>query len=172
MATENTTAPEAVRIARKFTTRGMGMDSDALQEIVADAKGEVDIFNVLALVSGYKVETNTKDPSKTSKRFSGQFEIQNAITGEIGNFPEAYFPGVAEAYAAGLKDAAGEGSAVIPFIITVMRDDSKNSAQGYKFGVKGFVDKSAEGADPFKGIRKFLPKVELKKALPAGKGKK
>ena len=167
---EEKKVPEATSIAKKFTTRSLGFDSEACKELVRTSKGEVEIFNVLALISGKKVEPNRIDPSKTSTRFFGQFEVVNRLTGEQGMFPEAYFPGVVESYVSAMKDGAGEGNAILPFIITVMKDDTKNSAQGYKFGVKAFVQKAGD-ADPFKGVRDLLPKVEPKKALAAGKSK-
>lgn len=160
---------EATAIGKKFTLKGFGFDNETLKEIVATNKGETPILNVLALVTGKKVEPSRLDPSKTNTRFLGQFEATNVMTGETGTFPEAFFPGVAESFLSGVKDS-NEGSAIVPFILTVMKDDTKNSAQGYKFGVKAFVDKKGD-ADPFKNYRNLLPPVEPKKA-EGPKGKK
>lgn len=164
-------AMTAVAIARKFTTKALGLDGEALKEIVATKKGEIEIFNVLALVASKKQEPNRKDPTKTSIRFFGQFDVTNRLTGEAGVFPEAYFPGVCESFLAGQKDAAGEGSARVPFVITVKQDLTPNSAQGYVFGCKAYVDKE-NGIDPFADIRDVLPKVTPMKALPAEEVKK
>lgn len=164
-------AMEAVAIARKFTMKALGLDNEALKEIVANNKGEVEIFNVLALVASKKVEPNRKDPTKTSIRFFGQFDVTNRITGEAGVFPEGYFPGVCESFLSSQKDAAGEGAVRVPFVITIKKDLTPNSAQGYIFGCKAYVDKEA-GADPFADIRDVLPKVTPMKSLAAPEAKK
>ncbi len=164
---------EAVAIARKFTTKALGLDNEALKEIVNTQKGEIEIFNVLALVASKKVEPNRKDPTKTSIRFFGQFEVTNRLTGESGVFPEAYMPGVCESFLSSQKDAAGEGTPVIAFVVTIKKDTAKDSAQGYIFGCKAYIDKET-GTDPFASVRDVLPEVKPMKALaaPAGKGKK
>ncbi len=155
---------EHIKIGKKFTCAGMGFDSDALNEIIEETpKGETPILNILALVASVKAEANRLDPSKTSNRFIGQFEVTNLINGETGMFAEAFFPGVADSYVLGFKDGK-EGSVALAFTLTVEKDNAKNSAQGYKFGMTALVNKQAE-ADPFKAYRGLMPGV--KKALPA-----
>lgn len=154
---------EQLKIGKKFTVAGMGFNSDELKEIVAEnPKSETALLNVYALVSAVKVETNRIDSTKTSNRFIGQFEVTNVVNGETGVFAEAFFPGVIDSYVSGIKGTT-EGNAVMAFTITVEKDLTKNSAQGYKFGLLALVNKSEE-ADPFKSFRGLLtaPKTAAK----------
>lgn len=146
---------EQIKIGKKLTLGDMGFDSDTLAAIVEDSPGETPILNVMALVSGVKVETNRIDPTKTSNRFLGQFEGVNLLTGQTGIFAEAFFPGVVDSYVSGIKGSV-EGAATLAFTVTVMKDEAKNSAQGYKFGMLALVNKTAE-ADPFQAFRAHLP---------------
>lgn len=159
---------EQTKIGKKLTVATMGFDSDTLSEIVEEnPKGETQILNVLALVTDSKVEVSRLDPTKTNTRFIGQFEFTNLLTGEVGVSAEAFFPAVAESYVAGFKGSS-EGAVRVAFTLTVEKDNAKNSAQGYKFGMLALVDKSAD-ADPFKAMRDLLPKPKTaQKALPAG----
>lgn len=164
---------EQIKIGKKLTMADMGFDSDTLAAIVEENPGETPILNVMALVSGVKVEQSRIDPTKTQNRFLGQFEGTNLLTGQTGVFAEAFFPGVADAYVGGHKGST-EGAVTLAFTITVMKDEAKNSAQGYKFGMLALVNKTEE-ADPFKAFRAHLPAPTVaQKALPAasGKGKK
>lgn len=167
---------EQLKIGKKFSVAVMGFESGLLKEIVAEnPKGETALLNVYAMVSAVKVETNRIDPTKTSNRYIGQFEVTNVLNGETGVFAEAFFPGVIDSYVSGIKGTT-EGNAVMAFTITVEKDLTKNSAQGYKFGLLALVNKSEE-ADPFKAFRGLLtaPKVVAKAIAPPadkGKGKK
>lgn len=160
---------EQVEFAKKFTTRDIGFDIPALKEVVKVASGKpTEIVTVLALLTDKKTEQNRRDPSKTSVRFFGQFECTNLLTGEKMYASEAYFPGAGESFMASLLDATkGEdgkyGSARTAVVITVQADKTPNSAQGYKFGCKPFVDKS-EATDIFKEYRNLLPKPKAKAA--------
>lgn len=161
---------EQVKIGKKLTVAGMGFDSDTLQDLVEQNPKETKILNVLALVTNLKVEPSRLDPTKTNTRFIGQFEATNLLTGEPGLFAEAFFPGVAESYVAGFKGGM-DGAVSLGFTITVEKDNAKNSAQGYKFGVIALVNKDAD-ADPFKAFRNLLPAPASAKASTGAAGGK
>jgi hypothetical protein len=161
-------AIEQVEYAKKFTMRDIGFDIPALKEVVKASQGKpVDIVSVLAFVTGKKVEPSRKDPSKTNVRFQGQFECVNLLTEQKVYAAEGFFPGAAEPFLTALKDGAkdeegNERAARTAFVITVQGDKTPNSAQGYKFGCKPFVNKS-ESTDIFKDFRKLLPKPKARK---------
>jgi len=159
---------EQVEYAKKFTTRDIGFDIPALKEVIKASGGKsTEIVSVLALLTDKKTEQNRKDPSKTSVRFYGQFECVNLLTGERMYAAEAYFPGAGESFMGSLLDSTKNedgkyGSARTAVVITVQADKTPNSAQGYKFGCKPFVDKS-EATDIFKEYRNLLPKPKAPK---------
>lgn len=153
---------EQVKFNKKLSVGDLGFDKKALQAIVEKNPKETELLFVMALVTSMKMEPNRKDPSKVSYRFAGQFELRNLETGETGMASEAFFPGAVESYLKAAKEAAGEGAVRTAFTVSVMADKTENSATGYKFVMKPWVDKKDN--DPFKDLRGLLPAPKEKKS--------
>jgi hypothetical protein len=155
---------EQVKFAKKLSVGDMGFDKKMLQAIVEKEPKETELLFVMALVTAMKMEPNRKDPSKVSYRFQGQFEVRNLLNGEVANASECFMPGAVEAFLYAAKTGAGEGAVRTAFTVGVMVDKTENSATGYKFTMKPWVDKKDN--DPFKDLRGLLP------APKTDKGKK
>lgn len=153
---------EQVKFNKKLSVGDMGLDKKALQAIVEKNPKETELLFVMALVTSMKMEPNRKDPSKVSYRFAGQFEVRNLATDETALASEAFFPGAVESYLKAAKEAAGEGAVRTAFTVAVMADKTENSATGYKFVMKPWVDKKDN--DPFKDLRNLLPAPKSEKA--------
>lgn len=158
-------AIKETNVVKTFTLNAAGYGKKRLQEIVKKApKDKTVLFNVLALVTGYKVETNKKDSAKSSLRFEGTFEMVDVETGEEIMAASAFIPGPAEAFLKSQIDGAGEAGSIRQAIqLTVETDPREDSATGYKFGMKGFVNKES-ASDPFGELRSVFPEIKkLKK---------
>lgn len=158
-------------IVKFFSMEKTSLDSKkARQEHVRQNPKEHAVLNVLAFVTTHKVEVNKKDPSKTSIRFVGQFEVTDFLTGEVVHAGEAFFPGPAESFLHGLI-AGSEGGAVrLAFQVTIAEDTKDDSLTGYKFGMKLFTNKDAQ-QDPFLELRESLPALQLEAPKAAAKKK-
>ena len=78
-------------------------------------------------------------------------------SGEVIHAASAFIPGPAEMFLKGQMDAAGEaGSIRQAFQLTVETDPLEDAITGYKFGMKGFIDKKS-AADPFAELRSVFP---------------
>lgn len=146
---------EQVKFAKKLSVGDLGFDKKTLQGIVEKNPKETELAFVLALITGMKMEPNRKDPSKVSYRFQGQFEIRNLLTDEVSNASECFMPGAVESFLFAAKTGAGEGAVRTAFTVGVMVDKTENSATGYKFTMKPWVDRKDN--DPFKDLRGLLP---------------
>ncbi len=163
------TATES-NIVKYFSMEKTSLDSKkARQEYVRVNSKETPVLDVLAFVTGHKVEVNKKDPAKTSIRFSGQFEIVDRLTGETVHSGEAFFPGPAESFLMGLIQGNEGGGVRLAFQVTIAVDNKPDSLTGYKFGMKLFANKETQ-QDPFLELRGNLPPLQL--AKPAGKAAK
>ncbi len=162
-------ANEAIQqtILKTATLGKIGFGPNELAEYVEKHPGETNIVNVMAFVSGYEVVPNKQDPSKSSIRFSGQFEFANRITGEDCIAGSAFVPGPAENFLRGKKEGE-EGAIRIAFMVTVKKVDRKIASTGYVFGMKGFKSTDVS-TDPFAEMRDLFPAA---KSLPAGKAAK
>ncbi len=157
-------------VLKAVTMGKMGYEKKALQEFVKTNPKETAIAEVLAFVTGYKIEPNKKDPSKTSIRFEGMFQVTDRLTGEEFNAAQAFFPGPAEPYLKTLKDSVTEGGVRVAFMVTVKKDPNEDSLTGYMFGMKAMVSKDA-ATDPFAELRGAFPERPKALVKPAGKVK-
>lgn len=85
---------------------------------------------------GYTEHPNAKDPTKTSRRFAGQFTGIKA-DGGILNTNEAYLPGAIDrAIKAALDLQAGHMAAPIEFAVEIWcePDDRASSSMGFRYG--------------------------------------
>lgn len=146
---------EQVKFNKKLSVGDMGFEKKLLQKIVEENPKETELLFVMALITSKKMEPNRKDPSKVSYRFQGQFEIKNLLSGEVALSSEAFFPGAVESFLCAAKDGGGEGAVRTAFTVSVTVDKTENSATGYKFIMKPWVDKKDN--DPFKELRGLLP---------------
>ncbi len=154
-------------VLKTATLSKIGFGPDELADYVEKNPGETNIVNVMAFVSGLAVEPNKKDPSKSSVRFSGQFEFVNRVSGESVVAGSAFVPGPAENFLKGKKEGE-EGAIRMAFMITVKKVKREVSNTGYVFGMKAFKSTDVS-ADPFAEMRELFPAT---KALPAGKAAK
>ena len=155
-------ALQATNVVKTFTLNSLGYGRKKLKDIVTHNPGKTVLLNVLAFVTGYEVVTNKKDNSKSSLKFVGSFEIVDLESSEEVVAASAFLPGPAEMFLKGQLDGLGEagGSIRQALQITVETDDREDAITGYKFGMKGFVDKKS-ASDPFADLRSVFP------ALPA-----
>lgn len=153
---------QATSIVKSFNLAKVSLAKVDLQEFIKRNPRETAIADVLAFATGYEVVQNKKDTSKSSLKFTGQFEVTNRLTSEEVVASSAFFPGPAENFIKGLIDGLEGGGARLAFQITVMADKSPDSITGYKFGMKLYTDKATHN-DPFKELRGSFP--EISKAI-------
>ena len=149
-------ALQSVSIVKTFNLAKVALAKVDLQEYMKKNPRESAICDVLAFATSVEVVQNKKDTSKSSLKFSGQFEIVNRLSGEEITASSAFFPGPAETFIKGALDGAEGGGVRLAFQITVMKDNSPDSITGYKFGMKLLTDKSSVN-DPFKDLRGSFP---------------
>ena len=158
---------EMTTIVKGFNLAKTNLAKVDVLELIKRNPKEQSLCDVLAFATSYEVTPNKKDMTKSSLKFSGQFEITNRITGETIVASSAYFPGPAEPFIKGLLDGQEGGGVRLAFQITVMVDKSPDSPTGYKYGMK-LLTKKDDANDPFKELRGQFPAL----ALEAGKAKK
>ncbi len=161
---------EMTTIVKGFNLAKTNLAKVDVLEIVKRNPREQALCDVMAFATSYEITPNKKDPSKSSVKFYGQFEVQNRINSEVTVASSAYFPGPAESFIKGLLDAKaeGEGGGVrLAFQVTVMIDKAPDSITGYKFGMKLLTNKN-DTNDMFKELRGQFPPL----ALEAPKGEK
>jgi hypothetical protein len=158
---------ETISIVKGFNLAKIGLSKVDVLELVKRNPKEQSLIDVLAFATSYEIKSNTRDTTKTSIRFSGTFEIQNRLTGEVVNASTAFFPGPAEPFIKGLLDG-NEGGIRIGFQVTVMQDKATDSITGYKYGMKLLSNKN-DANDPFKELRGKFPPLAIE--APAKKAK-
>lgn len=158
---------ETITIVKGFNLAKVNLAKVDVLELVKRNPKEQALIDVLAFATSYEVTTNKKDTTKSSIKFSGTFEIQNRLTGEVVNASSAYFPGPAESYVKALLDG-NEGGIRMAFQVTVMQDKSPDSITGYKYGMKLLTNKN-DANDPFKELRGQFPPLAIE-APKKGKG--
>ncbi len=153
---------ELTTIVKGFNLAKTNLAKVDVLELVKRNPKEQALCDVLAFVTGYEVTPNKKDPTKSSLKFGGRFEIINRVNGEEVNASSAYFPGPAESYIKGLLDGVSEdgGSIRIGFQVTVMVDKAPDSITGYKYGMKLITNKNDDN-DPFKELRGKFPSLAI-----------
>lgn len=159
---------ETVSIVKGFNLAKVGLAKVDIVELVKRNPREQALCDVLAFATSFEVKSNAKDPSKSSIKFNGQFEIQNRISRETVNASSAFFPGPAEPFIKGLLDGTEGGGVRLAFQITVMADKAPDSITGYKFGMKLLTNKN-DANDPFKEIRGHFPPLALEDSSKKGK---
>ncbi len=140
---------------------------DVLELVKRNGREQV-LCDVLAFATGYEIGPNKKDMTKSSYRFSGQFEIVNRVNGETIVASSAFFPGPAEPFIKGLLDGQEGGGVRLAFQITVMADKSPDSITGYKYGMKLLTNKN-DANDPFKDLRGQFPPIAIEAPKAAAK---
>jgi len=157
---------EMTTIVKGFNLAKTNLAKVDVLELVKRNPREQALADVLAFATSYEIGPNKKDMSKSSLKFSGQFEIQNRINGETIVASTAYFPGPAEPFIKGLLDGAEGGGVRLAFQITVMADKSPDSITGYKYGMKLLTNKN-DANDPFKELRGQFPPLAIEGAKKA-----
>ncbi len=151
---------EMTTIVKGFNLAKTNLAKVDVLELVKRNPKEQALCDVLAFCTGYEITPNKKDPTKSSLKFGGRFEIMNRISGEEINASSAYFPGPAESYIKGLLDGVEGSSIRIGFQITVMVDKAPDSITGYKYGMKLMTTKNDDN-DPFKELRGKFPPLAI-----------
>lgn len=154
---------EMTTIVKGFNLAKTNLAKVDVLELVKRNPKEQALADVLAFATSYEVTPNKKDPTKSSIKFHGQFEVQNRVNGEVINSSSAYFPGPAESYIKGLLDGLEGGGIRIGFQVTVMIDKAPDSITGYKYGMKLLTNKN-DAADPFKELRGQFPPLAIEAA--------
>lgn len=162
---------EQANYGKKITMGTLGFDQDRLKEMVEANPKEQSLAVFMALVTGMKVEPNKQDPSKTYVRFIGQVEARNSETGEVSYASQLIVPSVAEAYVEAIKSANPDSAVKVMFEVGIKKDSAKNSAKGYMFTCKPWVNKD-EASDIFKDFRNLLPAPKKTEAKAAATGAK
>jgi hypothetical protein len=154
---------EMTTIVKGFNLAKVNLAKVDVLELVKRNPKEQALCDIMAFATSYEVTINKKDTTKSSLKFSGSFEIQNRLTGEVVNASSAYFPGPAEPFIKGLLDGQEGGGVRLAFQITVMVDKSPDSPTGYKFGMKLLTNKN-DANDPFKEMRGQFPPLAIEGA--------
>ncbi len=158
---------EMTTVVKGFNLAKINLAKVDILELIKRNPREQVLIDVLAYATGYEMGPNKKDPTKSSFKFAGQFEIQSRVSGEVVNASTAYFPGPAEPFIKGMLDGNEGGGIRLGFQVTVMIDKSPDSITGYKFGMKVLTNKN-DANDPFKELRGQFPPM----AIEAPKGAK
>jgi len=161
----------ATNIVKGFNLAKIDLAKVNILELRKTNQKEMVLIDVLAFVTSFEVTKNKKDDTKTSLKFSGQFEITSRVTGESVVASSAFFPGPAEGFLKGLVEGLEGGAARLAFQVTVLTDKHPDSPTGYKFGMKLYTDKDTQ-ADPFKELRGNFPEMVPMIAAPKAGAKK